>query len=75
MSYEIINKKQGGNNKLMNSTTGGGVLVATLTEDEYGEIDEDNGYDNNRQDSVLKSKTGRGNGHQQHKRMMKGSSI
>jgi hypothetical protein len=48
MSYEIINKKQGANNKLMNSTTGGGVLVATLTEDEYGEIDEDNAIDNNR---------------------------
>ena len=48
MSYEIINKKQGVNNKLMNSTTGGGMLVTTLTEDEYGEIDEDNGYDNNR---------------------------
>ena len=48
MSYEIINKKQGVNNKLMNSTTGGGMLAATLTEDEYGEIDEDNGYDNNR---------------------------
>jgi len=48
MSYEIINKKQGVNNKLMNSTTGGGMLAATLTEDEYGEIDEDNCYDNNR---------------------------
>jgi len=48
MSYEIINKKQRVNNKLMNSTTGGGMLVTTLTEDEYGEIDEDNGYDNNR---------------------------
>jgi hypothetical protein len=48
MSYEIINKKQGANIKLMNSTTGGGVLVATLTEDEYGEIDEDNAIDNNR---------------------------
>ncbi len=48
MSYEIINKKHGVNNKLMNSTTGGGVLVATLTEDEYGEIDEENAIDNNR---------------------------
>jgi hypothetical protein len=48
MSYEIINKKQGVNNKLMNSTTGGGMLAATLTEDEYGKIDEDNCYDNNR---------------------------
>lgn len=84
MSYEIITKKQGGN-KMMNSTTtggaGGGVIGLTLTEDEYGEIDEDKGgcCDNVRQESVMKAtKTGRGNGHQHHqnhKRMMKGSSI
>lgn len=77
MSYEIITKKHGGgNNKLMNSTTG--VLVAaTLTEDEYGEIDEEKaGCENNRQESVMKAtKTGRGGHQQEHKRMMKGSSI
>lgn len=84
MSYEIITKKQGGN-KMMNSTTtggaGGGVIGLTLTEDEYGEIDEDKGgcCDKIRQESVMKAtKTGRANGQQHlqnHKRMMKGSSI
>ena len=48
MSYEIITKKQGGNNKLLNSTTGGAALVTALTEDEYGEIDEDKDCDNPR---------------------------
>jgi len=48
MSYEIITKKHGGNNKLLNSTTGGAALVTALTEDEYGEIDEDKDCDNPR---------------------------